>query len=352
MNITLSRRMLALQSSLLILALLAAVPSQAQVPMYQGADRAQRLADGARREGSLNIFSSMTERDTSTVVKAFEKKHGVKVNVWRSGKDKVLQRVISEARASRDEVDVVWNVAPEMEALHQEKLLQPSWSPMQKGLIPEALPKHGEWTGSMVYVFVQAYNPKRVSKEELPRTWQDLAHPRWKGRLGIEFKQQEWFYGLMNVIGEKQGSDLFRNVAATNGMAVRMGSSVLANSVMNGETDFAITMYSFLVDHGKAKGGDIEYLALSPTLALTDGIGILKKAKHPHAATLFMDFMLSDGQKILAENLIATTERGDTNLARFQLKYIDPAKVLDEYPKWTKLYDDTINNRGVVATKP
>jgi iron(III) transport system substrate-binding protein len=350
------RRMQSLQRTFVpafvLLASLAVIsPSFAQtaVPMYKGADRTQRLIDGAKKEGTLMVYSSMTERDTSNVIRGFEEKYGIKVSVWRSGKDKVLQRVISEGRAGRDAADLVWNVSPEMEALHREKLLQPVWSPLQKNLIPQALPKHGEWTGAMVYVFVQAYNPKHVSKEEVPKTWQDLLDPRWKGRLGIEFKQQEWFYRLLTVLGEEKGLALFRNLVATNGLSVRMGSSVLANSVMNGETDFAVTMYSFLVDQGKAKGGDIDYVALAPTIALTDGIGIPKRVKHPYAATLFFDYMLSDGQKILADNLVATTEKGNQNMARFDPVYIDPAKVLDDYAKWTKLYDDTIRGAGSTA---
>lgn len=325
--------------------------AQVSVPMYKGADRTQRLIEGAKKEGTLMVYSSMTERDTANVVKGFEEKYGIKVSVWRSGKDKVLQRVISEGRAGRDAADLVWNVSPEMEALHREKLLQPVWSPLEANLIPQAVPKHGEWAGSMLYVFVQAYNPKKVGKDELPKTWQDLTDPKWKGRLGIEFKQQEWFYRLLTVLGEEKGLALFRNIVATNGLSIRMGSSVLANSVANGETDLALTMYSFLVDQFKAKGGDIEYLALAPTIALPDGVGIPKRARHPYAATLFFDYMLSDGQKILADNLVATTAKGDPSMVRFpQPVYIDPARVLDDYAKWTKLYDDTIRG-GAGAPK-
>jgi iron(III) transport system substrate-binding protein len=359
MKRTISSRFPLLQCAwLLSIAMIAAVtatmatPSHAEVsiPMYKGADREQRLVEGAKKEGSMMLYSSMTERDTANVIKAFEDKYGIKVNVWRSGKDKVLQRVISEGQAHRDAADFVWNVGPEMEALHREKLLQPSWSPYQKNLIPQALPKHGEWTGSMVYVFVQAYNPKHVGKDELPRAFEDLLDPRWKGRLGIEFKQQEWFYQLLSVMGEKKGLEFFRKLVAANGLSIRMGSSVLANTVLTGETDFAVTMYSFIVDQDKAKGGDIEFLPLAPTIALTDGIGIPKRVKHPYAATLFLDFMLNEGQKILADNLVATTTIGDQNMARFKPVYIDPSKVLDDYARWTKLYDDTI--RGPSAAKP
>src|SRR5690606_6934629 len=101
-----------------------AMPALAQVPMYDGADRTQRLIDGAQREGTLTVYSSMAEKDTARVTQAFSEKYGIKVNVWRSGKDKVLQRVVAEGQAGREDVDFIWNVAPEMEALHREHLLQ------------------------------------------------------------------------------------------------------------------------------------------------------------------------------------------------------------------------------------
>src|SRR5258706_13355793 len=104
----------------------------------------------------------MAERDSQRLVAAFEAKYGIKVSTWRSGKNKILQRVISEARARRTEASVVLNPSPEMEALRQEKLLQPLRSPYAAALIPAAVPPHGEWTGVRVYLFVQAYNTKLV----------------------------------------------------------------------------------------------------------------------------------------------------------------------------------------------
>src|SRR5260221_13342270 len=117
---------------------------------------------------------------------AFEARHGVKVRMWRATSDKVVQRVLSEARAGRYEVDIVETNAPPLESLHREGVLQEVRSPEQRELIAAALPAHGEWAGSRLNVFVQAYNTRLVDKAELPRTYQDLLHPRWKGRLGIE----------------------------------------------------------------------------------------------------------------------------------------------------------------------
>src|SRR5438874_1911648 len=132
----------------------------------------------------------------------------------RSGKNRIRQRVISEARAGRYEVDVIHNPSPEMEALHSEKLLKAVDSPLHAKLIPQAVARHREWAGPRVYIFVQAYNTRLVSKAELPKTYVDLLEPRWKGRIAIEGKEQEWFYTVVQAMGEAEVLRLFRKLAA------------------------------------------------------------------------------------------------------------------------------------------
>lgn len=319
----------------------------AEVPTYAGPDRAARLQEGARKEGALTVYTSMAEKDSARLVAAFEKKHGIKVSVWRSGKNKVLQRVITEAQAGRHEVDFVLNPSPEMEALHREKLLQPVRSPVQDELIPAALPAHREWAGMRVYVFAQSYNTQKVRRDELPRTFGDLLDPKWKGRLGIEAKQSEWFQAVVETMGQEKGLKLFSDLVAVNQPSLRNGNSLLNNLVISGEVPFALNVYSYLPEQAKANGAPIDYIMLSPTIAYTDGIGIVRKAPHPHAATLFYDFMLSDGQKIVAEHKAITTHRRDEPvLAKIRPVYMDPARVLDGYEKWAKVYDDTLNGRA------
>ena len=95
----------------------AAVSALAQ---YSGADRQQRLIDGARREGELTLYTSLTQEDMAIINGAFEKKYGVKVKMWRAGADKVLQRAVTEASANRFDVDVMEAGTPALEALHRE----------------------------------------------------------------------------------------------------------------------------------------------------------------------------------------------------------------------------------------
>lgn len=139
-------------------------------PFYTGPDREQRLLEGAKREGQLNIYSSMTAPDLDAVTDAFQKKYGIKVNAWRAGSEKVLQRAVTEARGGRNEMDIVETNGPEMEALHREKVFTEVASPHTANLIPVAIRPHREWIAIRMQVFVQAYNTKLVSKDDLPKS--------------------------------------------------------------------------------------------------------------------------------------------------------------------------------------
>ena len=300
---------------------------------------------GAWAQPVVNLYSSMAEKDLRRLVAEFERRQGVKVNVWRSGKSNVLRRAVTEARAGRFEADVVHNPSPEMELLHRERLLQEVRSPYQRELIPEAVAPHREWAGPRIYIFVQAYNTNRVTPEELPKTFRDLLDPRWKGRIAVEAKEQEWFFTLVQAMGEAEGLKYFRALAA-NGLQVRMGNALLTNLVVAGDVPFALTLYSYLPDQAKRAGAPIDWIALAPTIAATDAVGIAAQAPHPKLARELYDFMLGEGQALMAEmGHVVSHRRISPELERFKLTFIDPAAVIADYDRWTKLFEDTIYNR-------
>lgn len=304
------------------------------------------LLEQARKEGALTLYASMAEKDLQQLVEAFSAKTRVKVDVWRSGKNKVLQRTVTEARAGRRAVDVVHNPAPEMEALRREGGLQPVRSPVQDTLMAQAVPAHREWIGLRVYLFALAYNTDKVSAAELPKSWDDLLHPRWKGRLGIEAKEQEWFTTWARLQGEARGIKLLRDIAASNGLSVRNGHALLNNMVMSGEVPLALTTYSYLPEQARRRGAPVAWFVLPPAIAYTDGIGIAKQPPHPAAARLFYDFLLTDGQAMLAELAHFTTQAGtEAALKPYQPTFIDPAAVLQDYERWGQVFDATIAGR-------
>jgi iron(III) transport system substrate-binding protein len=333
------------------LAALAARPTLAQDPKadsaralatYQGADRHDQLVEAAKREGEITIYHAYPA--LTKVIEAFGKKYGIKVNTWRAGSEAILQRLTTEARAGRHDADIVQNNAPENEFAHREKLLQEVRSPYQADLIPQAVPAHHEWTGITLDVWIAAYNTNKVKKEDLPKSYADLQDPKWKGKLGVEADDYGWFGALLSELGEAQGTKIFNNIVATNGITVRKGHSLLGTLVASGDVPLALTVYNWNPPQLKAKGGaPIEGFFIPPVMAQPSTIAMLKGAPHPAAALLFYDFMLSEGQEMLAKNYYVVTSRKlPSPVAGVPIKFIDPGQAIDKQDQWLKSYDEIV----------
>jgi iron(III) transport system substrate-binding protein len=333
------------------LALPAAAPAQnkgsLEAATYAGADRQQHLVDAARKEGELMIYTSVPVDDMAVLTAAFEKKYGIKVKVWRAGSEKVLQRTVTETRANRFEVDIVETNGPELESLHREKMLQEVKSPYLADLIAPALLPHREWVSTRLNIFALAYNTNLIKPAELPKTYQDLLNPKWKGKLGVEAEDLDWFAGTVGELGEAKGLKLFRDLVATNGLSVRKGHTLLTNLVASGEVPMALTVYNYKAEQMKNKGAPIEWFTIAPAIARPNGVGVTARAPHPNAAVLFYDFMISDAQPILLKrDYVPTSKKVDTKLNKMPIKFVDPRIVLDEGAKWSKLYEDIITKQS------
>ncbi len=302
----------------------------------------------AQKEGSLTLYTSFAEKDLPPLILVFEKKYGIKVSVWRAGSEKVLQRTLAEAAARRHEVDAIHSSALEMETLHREKILQPVTSPYSTELIAGALRPHREWVATYLSVWVQAYNTKLVKKEDLPRTFQDLLDPKWKGKLGIEANVPEWYSTVVLNMGEDKGIKFFRDLVGRNGISVRTGHSLLNNMVVAGEVPLALTVYQFMAEAAKRRGATLDWFMLEPAVARMSGIGIARRAPHPNAALLFYDFMLStEAQELLVSMEYAPTRaKVPSPLATQRFSLVDPALALDQSDKWTRSFEEVILKRG------
>jgi iron(III) transport system substrate-binding protein len=310
-----------------------------QLYLYQGADRDQRIVEGARKEKQVTVYTSLNLKDSVPITQAFEKKYGVKVELWRSSSEKVLQRALTEARAGRHSVDAFELNGPEMEALYREGLLEEFHSPHFKSLPPAAFPKHRHYAADRFNFFTIAYNTKLVKPDEVPNSYEDLLHPRWVGRIGMEGSDDDWFASIVKHMGEKKGLDFFSKLAQMKPQ-VRTGHTLLAELVASGEIPLVATIYNHNAERLLVNGAPIKWKALDPTFGRPNAVAVTKRAPRPHAALLFVDFMLSpEGQNLIkARNRVPASTAVETNLNKFPFHMIDPVVVLDEQEKWEKLY--------------
>ena len=327
---------------------LPAFAQDASLLRYEGADRLQKLIPAAKKEGSLMLYTSFAEKDLPPLTAAFEKRYGIKLNVWRSASEKVLQRAVIETGAGRHEFDAVHASALEMEALYREKILQPVAPAHGVELLAGAVRPHRAWTATYLSFWVQAYNTRMVKKAELPRTWQDLLDPRWKGKLGIEARLPEWYATIAMDMGEEQGIRFFRELVAKNGISVRGGHTLLNNLVIAGDVPLALTMYQYIAEGAKRKGAPEDWFVIEPAVARMSGVGIARHATHPNAALLFYEFMLStEAQQLLLQmDYVPTLSKLPSPLANRRFKLVDPAIALDHREKWDKSFEEVIIKRS------
>lgn len=333
--------------SLLLLMALAAPGSTAQsladLAASDAEGRHQRLMEGAKKEGSLTFYTSIPEKDMAVLASDFEKRYGVKVNIWRASTLKVVQRLVAEKQANRWEFDAVDISAPEMEVLYNEKLLQEVRSAHHRELIEETMPAHRGWAPQFLSIFVQAYNTNALKKENLPRSYDELTDARWKGVLGVEANDAEWYCGLLKHMGREKGAKLFRDIVDRNGWSVRSGHTLLTNLVVSGEVPLGLTVYSYMVDQAKQKGAPVDWFAIEPLIGRANGIGISRRAPHPHAALLFYEYMISDAQPLIVKmNYLSPVRKLASNMKGARVQFVDPAAERSEVERCEKEFGELL----------
>jgi iron(III) transport system substrate-binding protein len=308
---------------------------------YRGSDRDQRLVAKAREEGVVTLYTSMSTTESGPLAQAFEKKYGVKVQLWRALSENVLQRAVSETRAGRRAMDVVETNAPQVEAMAREQVVAPFFSPHFADLRPWALPPHRLWVSDRANLWVTGYNTQKLKREELPTTLDGFADPKWKNRLSIEATDSDWMYGVISYLGEERGLEFFRKLAALKPQ-MRKGHILVAQLVAAGELPICLTIYSGNADSIKSKGGPIDWLAVEPLVGRPQAVALAKNAPHPNAALLFADFVLSrEGMQLLNDmGRLPSSRTQKTLLDEHEYVMIDPLKWTDQAPRWEKIWNE------------
>ena len=311
-----------------------------------GADREQKLVAAAKKEGSLTLYSSAVLEDMNAVVQGFRKKYGVHVELWRGGSEEIAQRTVTEARGGRFDVDVIETASPQMEAITSQRLVAPFATPVAAELMKDSTIPGRPWLPSRIVVFTGAYNTRLVAKADLPKTYDDLLNPKWKGKLGIEADDNNWLAALSGALGEARATKLLRDIVAKNGISVRKGHSLMAQLVISGEIPIALTVYYHEVEPAKRAGAPIDYLDIAPVLAFPVGVAIANRAPHKNAAMLFVDYLLSEGQGILAQRgTIPPNTKYQKLPAGLKLAFMDVPRYVAENAKWMRLYKDILAGR-------
>jgi iron(III) transport system substrate-binding protein len=317
----------------------AAGPNDAMY-MYRGADRDQKLVEQAKKEGTLTLYTSLATNESMPLTTAFEKKYGIKVVLWRTTSDKVVQRAVSEGQAGRHVADVMETNGPEVEMMARERLLSEFYSPYLADFPPSAMGPNRLWVSDRLNFFVVVFNTNKFKRSDMPATYEGFLDPKWKGQLSIESTDVEWMATIIKKMGNDKGMKFFQSLAAMH-PEMRMGHVLLAQMVATGDAPIALTVYNANAESLKMRGAPVDWFPVQPVVGRPQGIAVAKDAPHPHAALLFADFVLSpEGQKMFADmGRVPASPKVKTPLNNFPYVMTEAATVLDESAKWEKLWN-------------
>jgi len=181
------------------------------------AQRKAALEEGARKEGQIVFYTSVSAADVPTIIAAFEASHPfLKVSPYRAQPSSVITRLETEKRAGRDLVDLVGSAPAQMWILKQGKLSRPYLSPERQAFPSGSYDREGYWAGFEVTPIVLAFNSKMVPAAETPRNYEDLLKPFWKGKMSLGNDEYEWYSVLLDSLGKQKGLAYMKALAKQN----------------------------------------------------------------------------------------------------------------------------------------
>ncbi len=312
-------RVLLLSAGLALPAGMALAENAVDILLYKGADREQKLIEGAKKEGQVVIYSAMiVNQALRPLAEKFSKKYPfIKLSHWRADSEDIAQKISAEVRANNVVADVVEGTGVG-ELTTQAKLVQPYFTPALAAYPERYRDPSGLWTPTRLSYYGIAYNTKLVPASRVPKTYADLLDPQWKGkmawRIGTASGTALFLTNLRLAWGEDNAARYFEKLKEQ--MIVNFGAGsarTLVDRVIAGEYAIALNIFAHHPLISKAKGAPVDSQLMDPVASTAATMSIVKGARHPHAALLLVDFILSkEGQEIL---LAAQYFPADPNIA-------------------------------------
>ncbi len=318
------------------------------LPVTSWSVSSPKVIEGAKKERSLTFWSVMNLSQSKLVVSNFEKKYPfISVKLIRTGGGAMLGRVLKEHRSGKHSWDVILGRGSMYSTLMKEKLLAPYRSHEADKIPREYVDNKGYWSAYYAIPFGLGYNTQLVKKEDVPKTYEDLLHPRWNGKkISIDTEAFGLLAGLIKGWGKKKAITYFRKLAEQQPVLNR-GNSFRTQLAMAGEFPLVIA-YATSIQRYTSRGAPIDWVPLEPVPVQLNPVMLGAHARHPNAAKLFIDFVLSsEGQRLLVKFRRVPVRRGvrpnpPRLFSGYQQIVMNPERYSD-LSQIMKLYRDIFN---------
>lgn len=293
-----------------IFALVSAAPARA-ASVEERLDRVNRMAESgraaalekeARKEGEMVWYAAMAGDRAGEMIRAFESRHPfVKVAFQPGGAGRQLEQLLLEHRAKKPRADVINTRRSYVAVMAKAGAVARYRTPLRASLREGFSDKEGFVNGIYAQPRVFLYNTRMVARDKAPQSLDDLLDPRWKDRLGMDTTDYDWLASLIDYYGRGRTMEFMGRLVRQQ-INLRRGPTLLGQLALAGEFPVVVDAFPEEVMQLKNAGAPVDMVFSEPFVPVKTPttISIASGAPHPHAAALFVDFMLSkQGQDIM-----------------------------------------------------
>lgn len=316
-----------------------------------------QLIEAAKKEGKVVWYTTMiVDQAVRPIAAAFEARYpGIKVEYSRGNSGDVALKVINEGQAG-NRVGDVFDGTGSYSSIKAAGMVAPYIPDSAPSLPAEAKDPEGYWHAENFYYLTAAYNTDLVSKEEAPKTFEDLLDPKWKGQMAWAVTPEPTgaagFVGTMLMtMGEEKGMEYLKKLATQKITNITSSQRTVLDRTILGESPIALMIFNHHVPISQEKGAPVEWIRMEPLIASASVIGLVKDAPHPNAAKLFIDFMESaEGQQAVADAgylpanpnaKVSHPELLPTGPQPFKINFITPDTIDKNLKKWIDVVNKT-----------
>ena len=294
-------------SAVIIAALLILLGAGANLARAQAVDGELAVPkdwlEKAKVEGKLVLYSTETPQQEAAILKPFYKRYPfIAVDYLKAATDVRYHKLLQSARQGKPIADMVTGIGGVLKAyIDSQTLAELTDLPMWRVYGDEV--KYG--TTSIAFrkrYYSLAYNTERVAKKDLPKTWEDLLNPKWSGEVAFNsIAHAVWLNPLWHSIGPERSRKLMEGFARNKAQFRTEGADAAVRLLAAGEYNFAVPVSEYNAYEVFKMRGPVDWLALDPLPVGLGNILVMKKAAHPFAAKLYLNWILSyEGQEVYA----------------------------------------------------
>ena len=320
--------------------------SIAELAAYNKPDREKVLYEGAKKEGVVTWYTSLTGGPNTDMPKVFNSKYpGVSVEVYRGDSDALMARIMSEAQAKRYIVDTIETTFPVLKVMQDLKLLQPYFSPHLAAYSDETKEKADKgfvyWSTDRESYIGLAYNTNSVQGTAIPKSFDDLLKPELKGKIG--FTTTDTGSRVIAALLTSKGAEFIQKLKGQQIILFPVSGRAILDMVISGEVGVSPTVFQSHSRVSIAKGAPIKWVPMDLVPTNAGGVGLPANAPHPHAALLFGDFLLSpEGQKFLSKYGLDSA----LNKPAFKRFYAEAGMTAEKYEKESEKWEKLLREIG------